>query len=139
MYCYYRDVLLFLKLHDGYPEPIQFNFRESEYGYFWKRMYTNPSTGIEDHFDLKQNVACSVAMLRQVYDNQILLLRRQWDDTISTAQMKRDMIKKKSAEYSRDGQHEVSDTFIMGRFETNYAAYHCTWYYILNDHRVILI
>lgn len=101
-------------------------------------MYTNPSTGIEDHFEFKrENIACSVAMLRKVYDNQILLLRRQWDDTTSTAQIKRDVIKKKTTDYIQDGKHNVSDSFIMGRFETNYAAYHCTWYHIIIIHHNI--
>ncbi len=95
----------------------------------------DPSSRIEDHFTLKvENIACSVAMLHQVYDSQILLLRRQWDDTISTTKMKRDIIKKKIADYCQDGKHTVSDTFIMGRLETNYAAYHCTWYFIVNIH-----
>jgi beta-1,4-mannosyl-glycoprotein beta-1,4-N-acetylglucosaminyltransferase len=30
-----RDVLLFLKLYDGYTEPIRFGFRWTVFGFFW--------------------------------------------------------------------------------------------------------
>ena len=121
-------MLQFLKLHDGYPEPVRVNYRESEYAFYWKRMYADPTSGIEIHFDkLKANIACSIAMLRQVYDNKLMLLRRLYDDPTSTAAMKSEKINNKTAEYIKDGKHSVSDKFIIGRFETDYAAYHCTW------------
>lgn len=32
-----REVLMFLKLYNGYPEPIRLAMRWSVFGYFWKR------------------------------------------------------------------------------------------------------
>ena len=32
-----REVLMFLKLYDGYPEPIRLAMRWSVFGFFWKR------------------------------------------------------------------------------------------------------
>lgn len=32
-----REVLMFLKLYDGYPEPVRFGLRWSVFGFFWKR------------------------------------------------------------------------------------------------------
>jgi len=119
--------LLFLKLHDGYPEPVRVNFRVSEYTYYWKRTYKNPSTGNQDHFDFKKDkVACTVRMLREVYDNELMPMRRDWNNPKFAAQI-REKTKKKMIEYSRDGKHNVSDTFAIGRFDTAYAAFHCTW------------
>ena len=31
-----RETLLFLKLHNGYPEPVGFHFQASIYGFFWR-------------------------------------------------------------------------------------------------------
>ena len=31
-----RETILFLKLHDGYPEPFGFNYQWNTYGFFWK-------------------------------------------------------------------------------------------------------
>jgi len=88
------------------------------------------ANGLLEHENAQwvQNLACTVAMLRQVYDDQIMLLRRQWDDSISTTQMKREIIKNKTEDYIREGKHNISDTFIMGRAETGAAVWHCTWY-----------
>lgn len=73
------------------------------------------------------NYACTIAMLREVYDNQIMLLRRTWTDAISTAQVRAQIMKNKTAEYIKDGKHNVSNSFVMGRAETGAAAWHCTW------------
>lgn len=32
-----REVLMFLKLYDGYPEPVRLAMRWSVFGFFWKR------------------------------------------------------------------------------------------------------
>ena len=42
-----RAVLMFLKLYDGYAEPIRLAMRWSVFGFFWKRR-TNIDTGIID-------------------------------------------------------------------------------------------
>lgn len=37
-----REVLLFLKLYDGYTEPVRFGFRWTVFGFFWLKA-TDPS------------------------------------------------------------------------------------------------
>ncbi len=46
-----RDVLQFLKLHDCY---LRVNYHVSEYTLYWKRVYADPITGIETHFDKRK-------------------------------------------------------------------------------------
>ena len=36
-----REVVMFLKLYDGYPEPIRLGMRWSVFGFFWKRKKQN--------------------------------------------------------------------------------------------------
>ncbi len=79
------------------------------------------------HFDYNQlPVACTVAMLRQVYDNLIMFMRREW----LTPKTKYDVelkIKEKKRKYGLN--HNVNDdNLAIGRFETSVAAFHCTWY-----------
>ena len=101
------------------------------------------SNGVLEHGDGQwvQQLACTVAMLRQVFDNQIMLLRRQWDDAISTTEMKREIIKNKTAEYIQSGEHNVSHTFIMGRTDSGVpAVWHCTWYfYVIKFKTAVLV
>ncbi len=119
-YLHIRDVLMFLKLHDGYPEPIKIQFRESENAYYWKRKYRSPATGEIEHFSLKLNIACTVGMLREVYSNKIMSMRRPFHRPKD--------FDKKVADYNRDGKHKVDENWVLGRHETSYAGYHCTWY-----------
>ncbi len=89
-------------------------------------MHTGPD-GEQDHFPFKNDkVVCTVGMFRQVYENELMPMRRGWNDP-PTANQVREKIKNKTAEYIRDGKHNVSDTFAIGRFETSTAGYHCTW------------
>ncbi|KAK8760262.1 hypothetical protein V5799_028473 [Amblyomma americanum] len=60
-----RDVLLFLKYHDGYGEPMTLTFRSFLYGFFWTRDEPVEVGGV-----------CTVAALRHVYWNDSLLVRR---------------------------------------------------------------
>ena len=43
-----REVLMFLKLYDGYPEPIRFAMRWSVFGFFWKRKKEKQSVSLFD-------------------------------------------------------------------------------------------
>ena len=103
------------------------NLRESEYGYFWMRKNTGPD-GSYRHFCMNLKVACTVGMLRQVYDNRLMRLRRGWDDHTAENRTKIiNVVNEGMIKYSQDGKHNVSDTFSIGRCENNYAGYHCTW------------
>lgn len=59
-----RDVMLFLKHHDGYGEPIAFGLRWFLYGFFWENRKPVVVSG-----------ACSVAYLREVYQDTSLFVR----------------------------------------------------------------
>ena len=54
------DVLLFLKLYDGYTEPIRFGFRWTVFGFFWLKAEDPglvdkiPLLGT-DHSNIKKN------------------------------------------------------------------------------------
>ncbi|KAH9380943.1 hypothetical protein HPB48_008396 [Haemaphysalis longicornis] len=58
-----RDVLLFLKHHDGYGEPVSFNLRSFLYGFFWESKRPTRMRG-----------ACTVEFLRNGYNNDTSLL-----------------------------------------------------------------
>ena len=62
-----RESLVFLKVHYGYPEPIGFNLRHNVFGFFYK----DPDHGNSHVFG-----ACSVAMMKQVFDGYLYRLRR---------------------------------------------------------------
>lgn len=53
-----REALLFLKLHDGYPEPVGVYMRRNVFGYFW-------CSG-----ESLLGIGCSLDMLESVYKNR---------------------------------------------------------------------
>ena len=120
---------MFLKLHDGWPEPVRINFRESEIAFFWKRTWQPKGPFI--HFDVKRDpVTCTVAMLRQVYENKIMTMRREWvtfENPADAAPFQKALAERK-AQYVKDGKHNISTNFEIGRFESSTAGFHCTWY-----------
>lgn len=59
-----RDVLLFLKHHDGYGEPVALTLRWFLYGFFWENRQPVDVGGV-----------CTVAFMRSVYGNDSLMLR----------------------------------------------------------------
>ncbi|XP_055518982.1 beta-1,4-mannosyl-glycoprotein 4-beta-N-acetylglucosaminyltransferase isoform X1 [Leucoraja erinacea] len=61
-----RDGVLFLKLFDGWTEPLAFHLRKSLYGFFWKQ----PGS-------LEVVSGCTVAMLFMVYNGDGIKLRRR--------------------------------------------------------------
>ena len=62
-----RSALVFLKVHYGYPEPIGFNLRHNVFGFFFR----SPDVGNSHVFG-----ACSVAMLKWIFDGYLYRLRR---------------------------------------------------------------
>ena len=62
------EILLFLKLYNGYSEPVSFKFRRAVFGYFW----TIEEENFGSHHMLLQNIelrpsASSLALLRDFY------------------------------------------------------------------------
>jgi len=129
----YREALLFLKLHDGYPEPVKVKFRESQFTFYWRKMHTGPD-GELVHFpyNLREQVACTVGMLREVYENELMHMRRGYNEPPSLKQIE-EKVQKNAAKYVQDGKHNVlidplANNFVLGRGETSIAGYHCSWY-----------
>jgi len=110
----YRDVLLFLKLYDGYPEPIALIFRWSVYGFFWKR-----TRGFENHEeDVTRVVAIStMAMINQVYDGQVGSLRRN--------ELQEEPFSSRISKYVKDNKKTVEE-WNIGSTQF-YAGFHCSW------------
>ena len=124
------EVLLFLKLYDGYTEPIRFGFRWTVFGFFWLKA---EDPGIMDNIPLigriinsasKERllqlwVVCTMGMLSQVYDNNSMLLRRNvWEN---------ELLEAKSANYTKKSGHKIRE-WDIGRLG-HYAGYHCSWCY----------
>uniref|UniRef100_G3MPR1 EGF-like domain-containing protein n=1 Tax=Amblyomma maculatum TaxID=34609 RepID=G3MPR1_AMBMU len=95
-----RDVLLFLKYHDGYGEPMTITFRSFLYGFFWTNYQPVEVGGV-----------CTVAALRHVYCNDSLLVRRM-DQYFQTKLPYTGTVKMQWA--------------IKGT-EPRYAGWHCSW------------
>lgn len=64
-----REILLFLKLYDGYPQPVALNLRWSIYGYFWKQF----QNGAEQLTNVV--AAASIQMVRELYEGKIMAMR----------------------------------------------------------------
>lgn len=133
-----REVLLFLKLYDGYTEPIRFGFRWTVFGFFWLKaddpglMEQVPILGKLFHKTkerlLQLWVVCTLGMLDQVYSNNSMLLRRNvWDN---------DLLKDRVDNYTGAGHviHEW-DIGTLG----HYAGFHCSWCYSAEGIRTKLL
>ena len=118
-------------LHDGFPEPVKVNFVESEYGFYWRRALSNTAGEYIDFDWVKLPIACTVAMLRQVYDNKIMRMRRPWMHPMGRVEgdveMRKDIADRKAIYYARNGMHNISNDLAIGRLEATVAGFHCTW------------
>ncbi|XP_050960419.1 beta-1,4-mannosyl-glycoprotein 4-beta-N-acetylglucosaminyltransferase a isoform X2 [Labeo rohita] len=98
-----RDGILFLKLHDGWTEPVGIHMRKSLYGFYWRQFGT-----------LNVLSACTAAMLFKVYKGDGILLRRR-------------------SYYSMSGFREYENStgrilvpWAIGS-PVHYAGWHCSW------------
>ena len=124
------EVLLFLKLYDGYSQPIRFGFRWTVFGFFWlkaedpglmenipligKLMKSKPKERL-----LQLWVACTLGMLRDVYSNNAMLLRRNvWDNELLSDKVKN---------YTTTSGNVIRE-WDVGKLG-HYAGYHCSWCY----------
>ncbi|KAJ7992130.1 hypothetical protein DPEC_G00275350 [Dallia pectoralis] len=98
-----REGILFLKLYDGWTEPVSIHLRKSLYGFFWKQ----PGT-------LNILSACTVAMLFSVYNGDGILLRRR--EYFSMPGF--------SAYENKSGQ--ILLKWSIGS-PIHYAGWHCSW------------
>ena len=123
-----REPLLFLKLYDGYTEPIRFGFRWTVFGFFWLKLqdpsmlhqmpFLNMLAPKPGERLLQLWVLCTIGMLRDVYRNNAMLMRRSvWKD---------DLLKERVKKY-QDGGHKIKE-WDVGTLD-HYAGHHCSWCY----------
>ncbi|XP_010901437.1 beta-1,4-mannosyl-glycoprotein 4-beta-N-acetylglucosaminyltransferase a isoform X2 [Esox lucius] len=98
-----REGILFLKLYDGWTEPVSIHMRKSLYGFFWKQ----PGT-----LDILS--ACTVAMLFSVYNRDGISLRRREYFTMPGFR----------AYEKKNGQ--ILLKWSIGS-PIHYAGWHCSW------------
>jgi len=123
------ESLMFLKMFDGWTEPVKFGFRWTVFGFFWLKA---EDPGMLDKVPLLGNllntgkaerlltlyVACTVGMLSEVYGNNAMLLRRNvWSHSL---------LKQRLANYTR--LHDKPREWTMGD-SPHYAGFHCSWCY----------
>ncbi|XP_029583186.1 beta-1,4-mannosyl-glycoprotein 4-beta-N-acetylglucosaminyltransferase isoform X1 [Salmo trutta] len=98
-----REGILFLKLYDGWTEPVSIHMRKSLYGFFWRQ----PGT-------LDVLSVCTVAMLFTVYNGDGILLRRR--EYFSMPGFRN---------YQRESGHILVQWSIGS--PVHYAGWHCSW------------
>ncbi|KAL1277741.1 hypothetical protein QQF64_024414 [Cirrhinus molitorella] len=98
-----RDGILFLKLFDGWTEPVGIHMRKSLYGFYWRQFGT-----------LNVLSACTAAMLFKVYKGDGIFLRRR-------------------TYYSMSGFREYENStgrilipWAIGS-PVHYGGWHCSW------------
>ena len=134
-----REVLMFLKLYDGYPEPIRLAMRWSVFGFYWKRKQEKPQSDSLLNWVLKVvsgsggnalnkeqlnyeeellEVTAVSTMVWRVCLNNTFLIRKD----MSTYEQFQDRLSR----YRAEG-HRVNP-WTAGTRE-HYAGHHCSWCY----------
>ncbi|XP_029283173.1 beta-1,4-mannosyl-glycoprotein 4-beta-N-acetylglucosaminyltransferase isoform X2 [Cottoperca gobio] len=98
-----HEGLLFLKLFDGWTEPFAIHMRKSLYGFFWKQFGS-----------LEVVSGCTVGMLRDVYDDDGIKLRRREYYTMPGFR-----------KYENDTGHILVQWSVGSPF--HFAGWHCSW------------
>ena len=111
------QVLLFLKLYDGYPEPVALTFRWSVYGFFWRKA----KAGTMEEEDTTIVAAATMDMISKVYDTKVMSLR--WDRLMESPFVER------LVEYRRPGSIATRKWNIGNVGQALFAGFHCSWCY----------
>ncbi|XP_051987716.1 beta-1,4-mannosyl-glycoprotein 4-beta-N-acetylglucosaminyltransferase-like [Xyrauchen texanus] len=98
-----REGILFLKLYDGWTEPVGIHMRKSLYGFYWRQFGT-----------LNILSGCTAAMLFKVYKGDGILLRRRSYYTMSGFR-----------EYE-NSTGRVLVPWAIGS-PVHYGGWHCSW------------
>jgi len=103
------ELLQFLKLYDGYPQPIAFWYKWSIFGFFW---HVNET--ILESYSAPIPSVVSLEVLNQVYQNDSSLLRKAgyYKETNGV-----------SKSYPELNQHGV----ILDQISVMNAGWHCSW------------
>eukprot|EP00096_Caligus_rogercresseyi_P011072 TRINITY_DN4245_c0_g1_i1.p1 TRINITY_DN4245_c0_g1~~TRINITY_DN4245_c0_g1_i1.p1 ORF type:complete len:387 (+),score=60.14 TRINITY_DN4245_c0_g1_i1:421-1581(+) len=114
-----RSVLLFLKLYEGYSEPIRLGYRWTVFGFFWLKadepgllnyIYNTQSEKLLQLYNV-----CTLGMMEKVYGNNAMLLRKN--------AYKHKKLKKAFKVYAASHDVRVWNIGTLG----HYAGYHCSW------------
>ncbi len=105
-----RDTILFLKLHDGYPEPFGYNLQWNVYGYFWK----SNVKGITHVFS-----GVTMGMLSHVFQNRAIKIRNapHYIHNEGASNL---------ASYLKHGKHIIVYPWSFGNSSMP-AGWHCSW------------
>jgi beta-1,4-mannosyl-glycoprotein beta-1,4-N-acetylglucosaminyltransferase len=103
----YRETLLFLKLHDGYPEPVSHSYRQTIYGFYWKS---------KDYMTCSSTV--SIGLLTHVLHLKAFSIRKGLRDITTNAAALNTYLKSHRGVSIRN--------WIFGN-NTNPAGWHCSW------------
>lgn len=116
-----RPLVLFLKLYDGYTEPISLVFRWSVYGYFWKQKQNNFVSKLIPWDTEKTNTLISVAtmgLVTKVMDNNPMIIRIE--KSLKTAPFI-----ERLAAYKMEHPKQYQ-AWQCGAAH-HYAGWHCSW------------
>lgn len=123
------ETLMFLKMYDGWSEPVKFGFRWTVYGFFWLEseepgmLETIPIFSKIFKPEKKEKlltlyVVCTVGMLREVYGNNAMALRKNV--------FAHEKIKNRLYNYTR--HQPMPQEWTLGGIG-DYAGWHCSWCY----------
>ena len=102
-----RDTVLFLKTHDGYPQPVAYAYAHTIYGFFW-------NSG--DHSAVPSIL--SIGVLKHVLQSQAYYIRGGIDAiTSQTARLN---------SYLKSHPNERFRSWSFGNY-TNPSGWHCSW------------
>ena len=117
-----RAVVMFLRLYDGYAEPISLTFRWSLYGFFWKHRSKNVFTSFLGIGGERTTTVFSVATMGLVtnlmYNNPYLI--RTKDKYLISPKNKTKVTEYKLA------HPNMLDPWNAGASK-HYAGWHCSW------------
>ncbi|XP_064088738.1 beta-1,4-mannosyl-glycoprotein 4-beta-N-acetylglucosaminyltransferase-like [Macrobrachium nipponense] len=115
-----REVVTFLKLYDGFPEPVGFGLRWNVFGFFWQvpadMTFINWLSGTKMKL-LVVYSAATIGMVQRVLLNNVFYIRKEraWEHPQLAD----------SLGYYRKAGHLVKD-WVVGSVD-HYAGWHCSW------------
>lgn len=115
-----REVITFLKVYDGYPEPIGFTYQWNVFGFFWKVPQKDAwSIWFKGAKEMASEVnsVSTIGMLTKVLYNNAFYIRK-------TGLWKFYKLRKKMKKYREEG-HLVKE-WVLGSVG-HYAGWHCSW------------
>ncbi|XP_063882141.1 beta-1,4-mannosyl-glycoprotein 4-beta-N-acetylglucosaminyltransferase-like isoform X3 [Scylla paramamosain] len=116
-----REVITFLKLYDGYSEPVSFALQWNMFGFFWKKSakdnWSKWVSGAEENPSIVSSVA-TLGMLKKVLFNNVFFIR-------TNVFWRYYEVFKRLKKY-RDEQGHLVKEWVIGK-AGHYAGWHCSW------------